>query len=176
MVTQSGYKTWKDRQQNPDTDEIKYLQSTVSTNKEWSKANLLPQFYANGTKGESTPDAVNKAWDTYCKTITTDVQQMNCRAYFPKCVGNRGSNTECIAYCNKAMQCVKEVNNACAAANTKDPTNCKPYSTFGPRGGSQDCAMLCKDYQNDYVRASSAVSTLGSFMSVAIAFTITFIM
>ena len=152
-----------------------YLKNTLNANNAWSKANLAPKFYANATKGDSTPDAVSKAWDANCKTIKTDVQQMNCRSYFPKCVLNRGSNSECIAYCNKAMQCVKAVKAACDAANTKDPTNCKPYPDFGPRGGEPDCALLCKENQNDFVKASTG-STLGSFMSVAIAFAISFIM
>lgn len=172
MVTQFGYKSWKDRQQNTDTKELKYLEMTVNTINAFSKTNLLPKFYANGTK-DDTKTVVGKAWDANCQTITSDVQQMNCRSYFPKCVGNKGSNSECTAYCNKVMQCVDKVNSACVAAN-KDPTNCKPYATFGPRGGSQNCALLCKEYQNDYV--VDAGSTLGSFMSVAIAFAVTFIM
>jgi len=175
MVTQLTYKTWKDRQQNTDPKELVYLKNTLNANNAWSKANLAPKFYANATKGDSTPDAVSKAWDANCKSIKTDVQQMNCRSYFPKCVLNRGSNSECIAYCNKAMQCVKAVKAACDAANTKDPTNCKPYPDFGPRGGEPDCALLCKENQNDFVKASTG-STLGSFMSVAIAFAISFIM
>lgn len=177
MVTKYDYKTWKDRQQNPDTKELGYFKTFLDANKAWSKASLVTKFYANATKGDSTPDVVNKAWDANCKTITADVNQMNCRSYFPKCVGNSGSNSECIAYCNKAMQCVKAVKAACDAANTKDPTNCKPYPAFGPRGGQPDCALLCKEFQNDFVRAQASTgSTLGSFMSVAIAFAITFIM
>jgi len=172
MVTKFPYKTWKDRQLNSDAKELGYLRDTVNANNAWSKAVLLPKFYANATKGVSTVAAVNAAWDANCKA--TDMQQMNCRTYFPKCLYNRGDNSECMTYCSKAMECVRKVRAACVDANKKDPSNCKQFAAFGPRAGSDNCADLCREYQNDYV--ADAGSTLGSFMSVAIAFAITFIM
>merc|ERR1719263_177385 len=100
---------------------------------------------------------------------------MNCRSYFPKCVNNVGSNSECLAHCKSAMLCVTNIQAACVAAYTASndaATKCNQYGNFGPRGGQVDCTQLCKEHQNDFL---SAGSTLGSFMSVAIAFAITFI-
>jgi len=172
VVTTSPFKTWKDRQQNTDASEIPYLKKVVRDNTAWLKANLLPKFYnETGTLGVPL---IEKAWKDNCDNKRNDIKQMNCLSYFPKCVNNRGSSSLCIAHCKSAMTCVDKVFEACKAANQDNYEEiCKQFSNFGPRGGVSDCEAMCKENQNDFV---SAGSTLGSFMSVAIAIAIAVIM
>jgi len=173
-VVLPSHKTWKNRVTNSDAIEQGYLQRTVGANTAWSKQILLPKFYATDAKGI---EEINKVWDTNCKT--DDVRKMNCLTNFPKCVGNvgikgAGSNGDCLNYCKKVMLCVTEVQAACVDNNKEDLTKCNKFGTFGPKGGNVDCNALCKENQNDYNR--DAGSTLGLFMSVAIACTIAVIM
>jgi len=170
-VTRSPFKTWKNRQLNSAGAEMAYLQRMVAANKAWSKATLLPKFYAATAQGIP---AIQKAWDDNCNTV--DITQMNCLSYFPKCNANRGDNAGCVNHCQSAMTCVTKVQTACMDANQADSTLCNQYSTFGPRAGIVNCDTLCKENQNDKDLYSSPGSTLGSFMSVAIAIAIAIIM
>ena len=133
----------------------------VTSNKAWSKTQLLPQFYNSLAKGVP---AMTKAWDTNCKT--SDVQQAHCLTYFPKCRSDRSDNSECLTLCAKMMNCADLVSAACISANPLNTTDyCNKFSSFAPRGVG--CDRLCGEYQNDYKPPQTHHgSTVPSFMSV----------
>lgn len=152
------------------------LKKMVEVNKEWSKESMLSKFYSssakNATRKNVTLGKVAQAWDQNCKS--EDVKQMNCRVFFPKCVGNKGYNTECITYCNKAIECINQVQSACQSANPDDPSACTKFSDWGPEQGNTDCNRLCDRNQNDHVFSAASINAAGSFAAVAVALILTF--
>lgn len=174
-VTQTTYLTWKDVQTSASTKQAN-LKKMVEVNKEWSKESMLSKFYSssakNATRKNVTLGKVAQAWDQNCKS--EDVKQMNCRVFFPKCVGNKGYNTECITYCNKAIECINQVQSACQSANPDDPSACTKFSDWGPEQGNTDCNRLCDRNQNDHVFSAASINAAGSFAAVAVALILTF--
>lgn len=131
--------TWKNRQKNSDEVELKYLKAVVEANQLWSRDVMLAKFHTAKAQGIAE---MAKAWETHCNMA--DAQHMNCATYFPRCADHKAVKSQCLFYCTKNMECVKQVEAACLAANRGgNAAACNKYESWGPRNGERDCQKQC---------------------------------